>query len=109
MTVRRWCLGWVLFALVCAQGLAFMHRVVHVPGARAETPAPAAWTVALFGAHDDSSCRLLDASGTCAPPAPPPSVALPPLPAVELPPFLYASFVEVRGAPFEARAPPVSR
>ena len=109
MTARRWCLGWVLFAQVCAQGLAFMHRVVHAPVARAEAPAAAAWTVALFGAHDDASCRLLDASGTCAPPSSPPPGALLPLPAGELPPFLYASFVESRGAPFEARAPPVSR
>lgn len=118
MALRRWLLAWVLFALVCAQALGFMHRVVHAPlgasagaaqAAQADGASPAAhsWVAALFGGHDDPGCRLLDAGGQC-------GVPTVHLAAVHLPPaggFLATPetrFVARPTAAFQARGPPPS-
>lgn len=124
MAARRWLLGWVLVALVCAQALGFMHRVVHTPAgiphahAAAEADAhphdghgaPAGWIADLFAAHDDASgCRLYDGVGQD-------SALLPALlalpchgPAAALLPFLAGEFLARWAALYDARGPPFSR
>jgi hypothetical protein len=123
MNARRLLLGWVLFALVCAQSLGFMHRVAHGAGASwgaaeahagtardAASPSATGWIDGLF-AHDTTGlgCKLFDGLGQCgvAPHAAPLAV---PLAAVAFTlPFANAPPVQARPTPFEARAPPVSR
>ena len=124
MTARRWCLAWVLIALVCAQALGFMHRVVHAPRADAvaaqahvHAAADAAslaqvnapWVGALFAGHDASSCRVFDALGHGIPPLP---VALPVLPVLSAGLGLAGStaeFIDSCLSPFQARGPPAPR
>lgn len=120
MTARRLLLGWVLFALVCAQSLGFVHRVahgatgaeVHAAGTTRDLAAPAAkgWVESLF-AHDKTGlgCKLFDGLGQCgaAPHAAP--LALPLAAAAFTLPFATAPPALARPTPFEARAPPVSR
>lgn len=117
MTARRWSLAWVLFALLCAQTLGFMHRVAHVPGAtppaavfqeQAKSP-QAGWLKSLFAHADDHGCRLLDGAGQCGAPLPP-AAELPRLPVAQAA-FALAAFAFVQRWPahFQARAPPLSR
>ncbi|HEX2547546.1 MAG TPA: hypothetical protein VHL79_21865 [Ramlibacter sp.] len=118
MAARRWLLAWVLIALLGAQALGLMHRVVH--GARGGPAQELAWeagtsgeaasgVAGLFRGHDDGGCRLYDAIGH----------DLLPLAAVFVAPFLppadaHASLrrtflAACTTAPFQARGPPVSR
>lgn len=125
VSVRRWLLGWVLVALLGAQALGHLHRVAHAQGGSAPhahgqqgaasepadpAEAGAAWVTALFAAHEDySGCLSFDAvsHGGMAPPA---AAAAPALPALQegVPP-VPARLASCASAPFEARAPPVSR
>lgn len=124
MTLRRWCLAWVLFALVCAQALGFMHRVAHGPQAalpalhgpaaqaqqESPAPAPAGWIEALFAGHgDESGCRLFDAVAPDVLPLPA-ALAVLSLP-VAVGALHWASAVLPRrcAAPFQARGPPPGR
>jgi hypothetical protein len=126
MNTRRWLLGWLLFALVGAQALGFMHRVTHGPhtaGAAAlahatalgEQHGPGAsqragWTADLFAGHaDDSGCRLFDAVGHDGMPLPPIAAVVLRLACSGPADFATASFAARRLAPFQARAPPLSR
>jgi hypothetical protein len=127
MSARRWLLGWVLFALVAAQVLGFMHRVAHTPQAAwepvgVEAHATAAsdrgvsehghgdWLAALFAAHGtDSSCRLYDAVGHDSLPLPPALAAVPVLAAGAVLHCAATEFIQSWTAPFHARGPPVSR
>lgn len=118
MQARRWLLVWVLFALVCAQALGLVHGVAHPRAAAApalEAYAQDAreaqhgsWTAALFPAHSDEGCRLLDGIGQALP-LPPALAALVLLPAGTLPALPAGAFVGCRTVAFEARGPPVSR
>jgi hypothetical protein len=108
MALRRALFAWLALALLAAQSLAFMHRVVHGPQAQATAPS-VSWTASLFAGHDDdSSCRLLDAVGHDAAPAHAPVVL----------PLAMASFVLAQRqgecllrftALFDARGPPAIR
>ena len=116
MVLRRGLLGLLLFALVAAQTLGLMHRVVH--GAVFE-PAAAVqehehqdrrgWADALFGEHDDPGCRLFDqlSHGGCLPSVP--AVLLP----VAAPSFFLQWFqgeaLARWAALFDARGPPQLR
>ncbi len=117
MAARRGWLWFVLFALVAAQTLGLMHRVVHTgdgtmvaslsaqlqqdegPGA-GET-----WTARLFSSHDDPGCRLFDQLG---------QGAAPELPALQLPVCAPAAlivwyqgeYLARWAALFDARGPP---
>lgn len=121
MALRRG-LAWVLlFALVAAQTLGLMHRVVHGPefGTDAEAASIHAhdedhhshsWTETLFGGHDgESTCRLFDqlSQGGCLPSVP--AVLLP----LAAPSFLLQWFqgeaVARWAALFDARGPPQLR
>ena len=119
MSTRRWLLAWLLFALVGAQALGFMHRVTHGPhaaGAAALVHTHAAgeqragWTADLFAGHaDDSGCRLFDAVGHDGVPLPPFAAVVLHLACSEPAGFATATFAARRSAPFQARAPPLSR
>lgn len=133
IAAQRWCLAWLLAALVCAQALGFMHRIVHAghgghparAGAQAQAHAephghalaaddragaPGGWIAALFSAHaDESGCRLFDGVGQPAlslPAAPSMPVLLPGDARLRL---LAGEFVARWAALFDARGPPVSR
>jgi hypothetical protein len=112
LALRRALWAWLAFALVTAQGLGFMHRIVHGPQAHLAASASAAsphGVAALFASHDDdATCRLLDAMGHDAAPTA----------AVVILPFALPSFVvaTLRGeclarwrALFDARGPPAIR
>lgn len=126
---KRWLLACVLVALVGAQALGFMHRVVHAPAdlghahaawaggheqhgdqARGEHTHAANWVNDLFAAHDDpSGCRLYDGVGQD-------SVSLPAVPALPchgpaatVLPFLAGEFLARWAALYDARGPPLSR
>jgi hypothetical protein len=127
MTIRRGLLWLVAIALVIAQGLGLVHRVVHGPQAGIAFAVAAkdaheddghdhhhghdhGWLAALFSGHDDGTgtCRLFDAVGSHIAPA----VAALALPAL-LPP-LFFQWAEgealVRWAAlFDARGPPSIR
>lgn len=105
----RW-LPWILaLALLQAQALGQWHRIAHGGGA-----APAAATAladddqSLFGhaAGDDAQCRLYDAVGAAAGPAPIPCLP----PALPAPRFEPAADVQPLAQrtlrPYQARAPP---
>jgi len=121
---RRRSLLWLFaFALVAAQALGLMHRLVHGPqaGIALEFAAQRAqagdfdhdhdpdWLGTLFANHDDdSTCRLFDSIGHGAAPA---------VPALALPLVLASFFLQwfqgealVRWAAlFDARGPPSLR
>jgi hypothetical protein len=101
----------VLLALLAAQTLGVMHRVVH--------PAPAVHALAaksgsgvlvdLFAAHDGAACQLFDQ--ICQGGAAPQFAQLPP--ALVLPPLLVCWFQDAIlarwAALFDARGPPSIR
>lgn len=123
MKARRAVLGWLLFAMVCAQALGLLHRVAHLPaghaaawahaspGAEQRQPAAQAanWTHALFAHADEAGCRLLDGLGHCGTPVHAPDLAPPLAPAAQSLLFADAGPVERRPSPFLARGPPLSR
>ena len=113
MALRRHVLWLVMFALVTAQALGLMHRVVHAPH---HAPATAAvshegghWVAHLFEGHaDDSSCRLFDPLN---------HDGMPTVAAVLLPAAVSTFFIDVFqgeflarwAALYDARGPPFSR
>ena len=122
MTARRWVLGWVLFALVCAQALGLVHRVTHLPAAAAASVATASadaghlpaqaradWVHALFAHEDEFGCRLFDGVGQCGAPLVAPLASLPLLPAAAPLPSERDDFVQRWTSPFLARGPPAPR
>jgi hypothetical protein len=121
MSSRRAWLWLVLFALVAAQTLGLMHRVVHadrggnvaaLAAQFQQDQGPAAgesWVAGLFSSHDDPGCRLFDQLGQGA--------MIPELPALNLP-VLAPAFVLLWfqgeylarwAALFDARGPPSVR
>lgn len=120
MALRRGLLWLLLFALVAAQTLGLMHRVVH-PGFESDAQVASihvhdeghhshGWTETLFGGHDgESACRLFDqlSHGGC----------LPSVPAVLLPvtaPLFFLQWFQGEAlarwaALFDARGPPQLR
>ena len=114
IALRRALLAGLAFALVMAQALGFMHRVVHGPQAHLSASASVSaaahgWVADLFASHDDdSSCRLLDALGHDA--APVAQVVVLPL---ALPSFVVATLqgecLARWRALFDARGPPAIR
>ena len=113
MFLRRSLIWFLLAALVTAQALGLMHKIVHAPhaAAQAQTSAPCEtnWVHALFSGHsDDSSCRLFDPLNHDGPPT---------VPVVALPLLLTSFFLDtfageflVRWAAlFDARGPPPLR
>jgi hypothetical protein len=107
---RRW-LWLVLFALLAAQTLGVMHRVVHpTPAVHASAAKSGSGAlVDLFAGHDGAACQLFDqiCQGGAAPQFAqlPPAVALPSLPV-----FWFQDAILARWtALFEARGPPSIR
>jgi hypothetical protein len=124
MLVRRWCLWFVMAALVVAPALGLMHRIVHGPqvaiGHELAAHQPQAhaddcdhgpgWAASLFSAHDDaSSCRLFDQLSHSDVLAGVPALILP----LVLTLFLFRRFqrdaVARWAALFDARGPPALR
>lgn len=106
------------FALVAAQSLALMHRIVHGP--QAELPHALAledtedacdhapgWLAGLFAGHDagDDGCRLLAALSHDGVPFADAAASLPLATAVFLK-VLHGDFVARWSALFDARGPP---
>ena len=120
MALRRGLLWLVLLALLAAQTLGLMHRVVHVSQFQSEAEVASlhahgdgshdpSWTESLFGGHDgESACRLFDqlSQGGCLP-------AIAALPPVIAPLFFLQWFqgeaVARWAALFDARGPPQLR
>ena len=110
----------MLFALVAAQTLGLMHRVVHADGSRAAASlsvqfqqdpgrgAGESWTARLFSSHDDPGCRLFDQLG---------QGAVPEMPALHLPVcapaavilWFQGEYLARWAALFDARGPPSVR
>jgi hypothetical protein len=122
MSVRRWVLGLAVWAVLAAQMLGLLHRVVHSPLAVLVPHAavadghghahisPADALRKLFGGHGSTAdCRVYDQVGH--------SDALPPLPILALPATVPAfvlqsfagDFIARWAALFDARGPPVVR
>ena len=122
MVLRRGLLWVLLFALVAAQTLGLVHRVVHVPEFESAVEIASShshghdegdhghsWAEALFGGHDgESACRLFDQSqGGCLPTVP---AVLPPVAA----PLFFLQWFQGEAlarwaALFDARGPPQLR
>lgn len=127
---RRVFAGWLLCALVAAQALGLMHRIVHLPHgpwqahehaheyahehahehahADAHGHEGLGWVADLFAGHDDdSSCRLFDPlnheGAACVP-----AVVLPAVAALFFLETLQGDFVARWAALFDARGPPAA-
>ena len=122
MALRRGFLWLVLFALVAAQTLGLMHRVVHVPvfggdaavvsiiHAQDEGRHSQGWTVTLFGGHGgEPACRLFDqlSQGGCLPSVP--AVLLPVTAPLFFLPWFQGEALARWAALFDARGPPQLR
>lgn len=110
MTSRRATLWLCMLALVVAQALGFMHRVLHAPvePAVAQDVHADSGVHALFAGHDDgSTCRLLDAAGHEGPPvqAAPAAVLMPSHAMIV---FTECEAIARRSELFQARGPPTS-
>lgn len=119
MALRRGLLWIVLVALVSAQTLGLMHRVVHSPAletafgtATAAVAEPAHFRGGLsdlFDQHDNTACRVVDQ--LCHGGFPPGVPVV--LPHLLLPTFVLAwfqgEFIARRAALFDARGPPLLR
>jgi hypothetical protein len=108
---RRLVVCLVALALVAAQLLGLMHRVLHVPVAGTSSVASMASTASpvlksLFAGHEgDASCRLYDSLGhDFAPPAP--AIVLPLALCAVVLEVLRCEFVARWAALFDARGPP---
>jgi hypothetical protein len=119
MALRRSLLWLVLLALVAAQTLGLMHRVVHVAQFERQAQVAAlhayndsspSWTESLFGGHDgEPACRLFDqlSQGGCLP-----AVAALSLPVIA--PLFFLQWFQGEAlarwaALFDARGPPQLR
>lgn len=108
---RLWRL--VVLALLAAQCLGLMHRIVHAPHVQhlpqmqqAQAPHAAGWISCLFAGHsDDSTCRLFDPLGHGAPPVAP-VVALPVVLSSYFIDHFQGEFLVRWAALFDARGPP---
>jgi hypothetical protein len=113
MGLRRFGLGFLLFALLAAQTLGLLHRVVHFPHATASlqpTSESRSWAPSLFAAHgDDASCRLFDqlTHGDAAPALAVTAPAL--VAAFFLLPFFQGEALARWATLFDARGPPLPR
>ena len=111
----------LLSAVVLAQALGLMHRVVHLPNAPAQLHQQsghghghdhaqaheAVWVADLFAGHaDDSSCRLFDPLNHEGAPVVP-AVSLPAVAALFFLDVLQGDFVARWAALFDARGPPL--
>ncbi|MEO5671301.1 MAG: hypothetical protein ABIR26_11465, partial [Ramlibacter sp.] len=65
MILRRRLIWMLLLALLAAQTLGLMHRVVHPASVVHEAPANShgSWLADLLSAHDDAGCKLFDQMG----------------------------------------------
>lgn len=120
---RRVLLGALLAAMVLAQALGLVHRIVHLPAAAGagvpalhahgghahQADAHEGLLSGLFGGHsDDSTCRLFDAMGHDGAPAMV-AFAAPVLAALFFLDLLHGDFVARWAALFDARGPPPLR
>lgn len=134
MALRRGLLWLVLCALVTAQALGLMHRVIHgphvaigheaaafrVPDSRSMSQADAAahasgvphgngWVASLFTGHsDDSTCRLFDPLNHEAAPTVP-CITLPVISVFFFIDFFQGEFLARWAALYDARGPPSPR
>jgi len=109
---RRVVVWFLLSALVMAQALGLMHRVVHLPHGHSHEHAHEhhagahGWVAHLFAGHDDdSTCRLFDPLNHEGAPCVP-AVALPAVAALFFLETLQGDFVARWAALFDARGPP---
>ena len=114
---RRVIVWFLLSALVMAQALGLMHRVVHLPQGQElaheyhdhdHHAHGHGWVAELFAGHDDdSSCRLFDPlnleGAACVP-----ALALPPIAAFFFLDQLQGEFLARWVALFDARGPPAA-
>ena len=131
VSLRRWLLGLLVWAMVLGPTLGQMHRAVHAAatsqatvavlhgvahGGAAVQPTDAdcgdgcasnSWVHALFAGHGPAACQLLDQAshGYAGPPAMLAFVGVAPESALPRP-FAAAPRAVVLAAPFDARAPP---
>ena len=106
----------VMFALVMAQALGLMHRVVHLPHAPGIQVAVHAvhdgghWSAQLFSNHaGDSDCRLFDSLSYDGGVPCVPAVTLPVVLSTVFIDFFQGEFLARWAALFDARGPPASR
>ena len=121
MAARRGLLWLVLFALLAAQTLGLMHRVVHADARNLPTltahelqedrglAAGESWIAGLFSSHDDPGCRLFDqlAQGAMIPELP--VMHLPVLAPVSILLWFQGEYLARWAALFDARGPPSVR
>ena len=115
MTIRRRLVWLLVFALVTAQALGLMHRVVHAPHGHApahqqvQASHATDWVAGLFAAHhDDSTCRLFDPLNHEGAPSVP-AVLLPLVPASFFLDFFQGECLARWAALYDARGPPSLR
>ena len=117
MVQRRGWLWLVLFALMAAQTMGLMHRVVH-GGNAAPVPvhsvqdggaASGDWLAGLFSSHDETSCPLYDQLAQGGPIIMPPALALPLVPAAFVLQWFQGEVLARWAALFDARGPPSIR
>ena len=104
MVQKRGWLWLVLFALMAAQTMGLMHRVVHHAGAGADGP-----LAALFSTHDEPTCPLYDQLGHGGMILVPPAVPLPLVPAAFVLQWFQGEVLARWAALFDARGPPAIR
>jgi len=113
MTKRRGLLWLVLFAVLAAQTLGLMHRVVHHPDAAHFTQDERGHhdgaLAGLFSTHDEPSCPLYDQLGQGGVMPVLPSVPLPLIPAAFVLRWFQGEFLARWVALFDARGPPSVR
>jgi hypothetical protein len=119
MVHKRGWLWLVLFALMAAQTMGLMHRVVH-GGIAAPVAAPYAqddgagragggWLAGLFSSHDDASCPLYDQLAQGGLVTLPPALALPLVPSAFVLQWFQGEVLARWAALFDARGPPSIR
>jgi hypothetical protein len=114
MRFRRLACSTLLFALVLAQTLGLVHRIVHAPigahpaiAASASTTAGTSWLKALFAGHSsEQGCDLYDQlSHADAVPTPPTAAIL--VHALDAVPTWHSvGYLAAQAAGFLARGPP---
>lgn len=114
--VRRSVVWLVMLALVTAQALGLMHRVIHVPHAHGVAAAAHAghhgvhWSAELFSGHTgDADCRLFDPASHDGGAPCVPAVILPVVLSTHFIDFYAGEFLVRWAALFDARGPPSLR